>query len=368
MKIGIISTEYLPATGGAQTYLENLIKVFERAGYQITVYQFDNGESSPKVKLLPHKPGFLPGGRAMDLWWYNLAILYKVLSLSKEDVLIVNYAFHTWPVFWHRRVIVLSHGCEWDIPATSLSQRLKILIAKWSFRHFKNLVANDSNYFRQMGIDLKPKEKMFQEILPGKWFLPNAVDGAIFKPTTPDPSIGKLNAILVPRNISPARGIHLAIEAYGVFRKKFPQTNLVVIGHLEFVSSEYRKQIEGILKRLKLSSCVKFVGNIPWSRMPAVYAAGQMTVIPTIQREGTSLAALESMATGVATVSTNRWGLADLPTEQSQDTAKDLAEVMIRTYRIREEIGRRQRQIVLEKYNLDLWGRTWLKVLDQVSK
>lgn len=367
MRIGIISTEYLPATGGAQTYLENLIKIFEKEGHHITVYQFDNGESSPKVRLLSHKPRFLPGGRALDLWWYNFALLAQIPRLMKEDVLIVSYAFHSWPVFWHKSVIVLSHGCEWDIPATSISQKLKIMIAKWSFGHFNHLVANDSNYFRQMGIDLKPKEKMFGEVTPGKWFLPNAVDGTIFKSIKPDPKVKNLNAILVPRNISPSRGIHLAIEAYGIFRKKFPETNLVIVGHLEFAPTSYQAQIKEIIERLKIAQSVKFVGNIPWSEMPSVYSSGQISVIPTIQREGTSLAALESMACGVATVSTDRWGLADLPTEQSVASPGELAEAMMRVYTNREEIAARQRQEVLENYNLGKWGSAWLKVLNQVS-
>lgn len=368
MKIGIVSTEYLPATGGAQTYLENLIKIFEKEGHHITVYQFDNGESFPKVRVLSHKPRFLPGGRALDLWWYNFALLTQIPSLMKEDVLIVNYAFHSWPVWWHKRVVVLSHGCEWDIPPTSFSQKLKILIAQWSFRHFKYLVANDSNYFRQMGINLIPKEKMFQEVLSGKWFLPNATNSKIFKPTKENAEIKKLNAILVPRNISPARGIHLAIEAYGLFRKRFPDTNLVIIGHLDFAPVDYRRQIENLIKKLNLGNFVKFVGNIPWSKMPSVYSAGQMTVIPTLQREGTSLAALESMATGTATVSTNRWGLADLPTEQSDASPQSLAEVMSRVYPDRNKIAARQREEVISGYNLDKWGGSWLKVLDQVSR
>lgn len=368
MKIGIISTEYLPATGGAQTYLENLIAVFEKAGNKVTIYQFDNGEVSPKVKLLPHKPKFIPGGRALDLWWYNLALLTKISRLMREDILIVNYAFHSWPVFWHKKVIILSHGCEWDIPPTSWSQKLKIMIAKWSFRHFDHLVANDSNYFRQMGVGLKPKEMMFQEVLPGKWFLPNAVDGSIFKPTNPDPKIRRLNAVLVPRNISPARGIHLAIEAYGIFRKKFPKTNLVIVGHLEFAPANYQRQIKEIIERLKITSAVKFVGNISWAKMPSVYSGGQMAVIPTIQREGTSLAALEAMASGVATVSTDRWGLADLPTEQSGISPQEMSEVMVKVYSDRKRIANHQRQEVLRKYNLDNWGKAWLKVLNQVSR
>lgn len=365
MRVGIISTEYLPATGGAQTYLENLIKVLEPAGYRCTVYQFNNGVSSPKVILLPHKPKFLPGGRALDLWWYNLILLFQQPRLAKEDILIVNYAFHSWPVWWHKRVLVLSHGCEWDIPPTSISQQLKIQIAKWSFNHFRNLVANDTNYFRQMGINIKPKEKIFEQVLPGKWFAPNAVDTTVFKRVRPDPEIAKLNSILVPRNISYARGVHLAIQAYALFRKKFPNTNLVIVG--DFFDRDYKDYILQLVKDLKLSKSIKFMGNISWSKMPQVYSAGLMTIIPTLQREGTSLSGLESMACGTVTVTTDRWGLADLPSVQAVANPESLAKAMLATFPKRNQIATQQKKSVLNQYNLKVWGNTWIKVLREVS-
>lgn len=366
MKVGIISTEYLPVTGGAQTYLENLIKIFEGAGHKTTVYQFNNGESSSEVKLLPHKPNFLPGGRALDLWWFNLALLAKIPSLAKEDMLIVNYAFHSWPVFWHKRVIVLSHGCEWDIPPTSMSQRVKIAVARWSFRHFKYLVANDSNYFRQMGINLRPKEKMFQAIMPGKWFLPNAVDISEFKKTAPYREFKDKHVILVPRNISWARGIHLSIQAFAIFQKTFPKTILAIVGSRG--DSGYQSYLEGLVRDLKLTSKVKFFGNISWQEMPGVYSGAEMVVIPTLQREGTSLAALEAMATGVATVSTDRWGLADLPTVQAEARPEALAEAMVDTYRRRGGVSRQQQETVRKSYNLEIWGKSWLKVIGEAAK
>ena len=39
MKIGHVSLSYRPVTGGQETYIENLKRVFEKLGHSNTVYQ-----------------------------------------------------------------------------------------------------------------------------------------------------------------------------------------------------------------------------------------------------------------------------------------------------------------------------------------
>jgi len=360
MKIGHIATEYKPITGGAQTYLANLYEIFSEKGHAQSVYQFNDGIHDPELCLLPHKPAFIKGGRALDLWWFNLALNSKLSKLRAEDLLICHYAFHSLPLFWKKKVIVLSHGCEWDIPETSLSQRLKIKIAQWSFKHFKYLVANDTNYFRQMGVAIGPKEKMFEEVLPGKWFIPNCVDTNYFKPVEPAPDFTD-HTILVPRNISRPRGIHLAIEAFALFNKTFPKTRLALVGGC--FDEAYKKELEDLISKENLGEKVCFKGSIAWKKIRQVYCASDLVVVPTLQREGTSLAALEAMSCGVATVSTNVHGLADLPTVQSEPTPEGLAQKMEETYVSRESVAARQQKEVRAVYNLENWKKAWLSVV-----
>ncbi len=363
-KIGHIATEYKPITGGAQTYLANLYEIFSQKGYEQSVYQFNNGVRDPELRLLPHKPSFIKGGRALDLWWFNLVLNLKWGKLRAEDLLICHYAFHSLPLWWKKKVIVLSHGCEWDIPPTSLSQRLKIKIAKWSFRHFKYLVANDTNYFRQMGVAIQPKEKMFEKIMPGKWFIPNCVDTNYFRSVEPAPSFPD-HTILVPRNLSRPRGIHLAIEAFALFSKTFPETNLVLVGVC--FDEKYKKELEDLISQENLGAKVYFKGSVAWKKIRHVYSAAEMVVIPTLQREGTSLAALEAMSCGVATVSTNVHGLVDLPTVQSEPTAESLAQKMEGTYSSWESVAARQQKEVTTVYNLENWKKAWLSVVRKAA-
>jgi glycosyltransferase involved in cell wall biosynthesis len=151
-------------------------------------------------------------------------------SLKKEDVLIIHDPFHFWPVAWHKNTVVISHGVRWDRPDKSenMYNRAHLASAKFSMKYAKKIVANDTNFYRKLGYRLKPKEKMFAQVDKNRWFIPNCVDTNIFKKVKPYSSLVKLNTILVPRNIVPGRGIHLAISAFSRFHKKYENTLLVI--------------------------------------------------------------------------------------------------------------------------------------------
>ena len=217
-----------------------------------------------------------------------------------------------------------------------------------------------------MGVNLKPKEKMFQEVEKNRWFLPNCVDTNVFQPNQGIGALRALNPILVPRNISFGRGIHLAIEAFAMFNQDIPGTNLIVSG--DIVDPEYFRQVLALVKKYRLSAKVFFLGGVPWQEMSAVYASAQLTIIPTIFSEGTSLSALESMACGIATVSTNAGGLPDLPTVLADIDPVSLSRKMVEAYKNRQSIGETQRAEVVQTYNLDRWGTLWQEIIAKALK
>ncbi|MBI5698833.1 glycosyltransferase family 4 protein [Candidatus Saganbacteria bacterium] len=361
-RIAHITTDYKPIFGGAETYLANLFQTLESAGYSQRVYQRDMGVKSEELVLVPRLPEILRvGGRGSELWAYNALLMTKARELANEDLLIVHYPLQFLPVFWHKRTLVLSHGVEWHQPPVSFNHKLKMRVARFAFDRAKFLVANDTNLFREMGVDLQPKEKMFEEVLPNKWFLPNCVDTDSFRPNAGLDGLRALNPILVPRNLSYGRGIHLALEAFALFNRDYPATNLVITG--DIIDHGYFRRVLALVKQLKLSAKVFFLGGVPWREMPPVYASAQMTIIPTLFSEGTSLSALESMACGVATVSTNAGGLPDLPTVLAEIESKSLYRQMLKVYDERGIIGESQRREVVEYYNLGRWQRSWTEIV-----
>ena len=116
-----------------------------------------------------------------------------------------------------------------------------------------------------------------------------------------------------------------------------------------------RRQIE----QLGLQKRVVLYGPVPHDKFPAVYANAQLTLIPSLCGEGTSLSALESMACGTATICTYVAGLRDLPGPHALPTVTGLVEVMREVYPDRVRVGEEQRKAVLARYSIQVWRRGW---------
>lgn len=363
MRIGHITTFYKPLWGGQEVYVNNLYNVLQEEGFRQTVYQFDTGVSAPEiVKLNPMKRLRKKTGLGLA---YNLSLLHTLSVLRQEDVLIVHYPIHYYPIFWHKNLILLTHGVTWDCN-TGWKKIVKKKIDSLAFFASQKFVANDTFYYREMGFDVQPGNGMFTEVVEKKWFIPNCVDISKFDRIEPDKKLHDQNLILVPRNWTYPRGIHLAVLAFSKFVRYFPETKLALLGDtFEFVrkGEDYKNYIGNLITKHGLKNKVIFLGRIPWQHMPSIYSSAQMTLIPSLGVEGTSLSALESMACATATVSTDRAGLADLPTEHCPANEDSLSEKMIEVYEKRKKIGQEQRETVATNFNLSNWKQAWLDAI-----
>jgi glycosyltransferase involved in cell wall biosynthesis len=79
---------------------------------------------------------------------------------------------------------------------------------------------------------------------------------------------------------------------------------------------EERPQIKKIIKGKKLQPYIKFLGGVRHSEMHFLYQVADVVIIPSTYSEGvveaTSIAALESMASGVPVVATRLGGLKEI--------------------------------------------------------
>ncbi|NIM05977.1 MAG: glycosyltransferase, partial [Armatimonadetes bacterium] len=162
------------------------------------------------------------------------------------------------------------------------------------------------------------------------------------------------------------RGVHLAVEAFRSFASQYPEVHLVIMGKES--QPAYAASIRNRVKELGLEQRVIFWGHVRHEEMADFYAAGEMCLIPSLCGEGTSLAALEAMACGVAVVSTDVAGLKDLPTAQCPPQAEALARTMLQVYPERRRIGDEQRQQVNDEYSHERWSQAWLEVIHQVER
>jgi glycosyltransferase involved in cell wall biosynthesis len=227
-------------------------------------------------------------------------------------------------------------------------------------------VANDTFFLREMGLDAPPGQGAFQQISPGRWFIPNCVDTEWFVPTPGQDEVRALNAVLVPRNLYRNRGIHLAIAAFPRVLEAYPETHLVIVGGEG--DPGYGQEVRLQVANSGLQHRVRFLGSVPWREMRAVYSAARVTVIPSICGEGTSLSALESMACGTPVVATAVGGLPDLPAWLAEPNPEALSEAILRVLARRDEVARSQQATVRKGYHLGRWAAAWRQVVKEAME
>lgn len=367
MNIAQLTYSYQPIVGGGDVYAAMLADLFTDAGHEIRVYQHHADTSDRHVIFVPNPLARFGRG---EFWTQTLFIPRLRRYLSADDIVIAHYPNYLLAAACARSnrrplLIGLSHGVFWDDRPGSLRSRLKRMIARAAFRRADSYVANDTFFLREMGIDAPPRQSMFTRISPNRWFIPNCVP-PLLPQMERQSDIVMPHAIIVPRNLYRNRGVHLAVEAFAVFASRFPDTHLYILGKNS--QPAYAAEVKQRIASLGLAQRVIFAGHVPHERMPDYYASTEICLIPSLCGEGTSLSALEAMAYGVATISTDVAGLKDLPTVQCAPAAEALADAMSEVYPDRHTVGADQRNMVRTEYSHERWSKAWLDVIEDVAR
>lgn len=361
MRIAQVTYSYRPLFGGADVYVQLLREVAEAAGHEVLVFQRPRPTDDPAVRLV-HPPLERWVGRRAEFWTVPLGLRAHHSELAACDLIVAHYPNYHALLPPGPRTVLLSHGVFWDDRPAALRSRLKRWLARRAYRRADAVVANDTFFLREMGLAIAPGATPYTEVAPGRWYVPNGVDLTRFRPGPADPRL--TGAILVPRNLYPNRGVHLAIEAYALARDALDGAPLKIVGGEGLPG--YLERCRVLAERLGVAAHVEFLGPTPWEAMPAVYNAAALTVIPTLCGEGTSLAALESMACGTATVTTDVAGLADLPARRCPPTATALAAALTSAWGERETLGAQQLEAV-QAFSLDRWRECWLGLFSRLA-
>ena len=374
MRIAQVIFRYLPMVGGAEVYADCLRRAFAPIASEQTIFQSETGATGDGVVSVPvpHRTGF----KLVD---FNLALRAYRAELGRFDVVVVHNPEHLARWMNRRRSILLSHGATWTHEHRAWRRSLRRRSMQTGFRRAGAVVANDSFVPRELGVPALPGERFHQEIAPRIWFVPNAVDPEIFRPPVAgeaEPRIAGLPGsdqgplVLVPRNLTRARGIDLAIAAFAAAHALPATAQLVIVGDAIRdmpTSVRYRAELDALVGAHRLQGRVHFLGGVRREQMPALYRAATLTLVPTRYSEGTSLAALESMATGVATLTTAVEGLLDLPGPHVPPEIPALAAGLDDLWARREEIAATQRHAVLRDFCRQRWEESWRAIARRIG-
>lgn len=358
--------------GGSELYLAALIELLTDHGVAVTVIQAGPTPTVEKAGGVTLRTVRVPGwARALGIpeqWWaFNWIWPGAVPKHSAH--LHLHHAQHAFP-FAPRAATATFHGVTWDIPVAAMQlyhpgnksfllQRAytqgEKFLTRWAVRQLAGMISVDSFLPRYVQSELPNFRSKLATI-------PNFVDTAQFHPQVSGSHLrrtfGDRPLILFPRNLSFSRGVQFLPQALEMTVAAIPDALCLVIG-----DGNGRVWLERNLAEKNLLNSVQFLGHIPHEALPPYYAAADVTIIPTSHFEGTSLSALESMASGTPTIVTNVGGLLDLIRHEEDGLViapdgRALGEAIVRLLRdapFARHLGRQAADRAAQHFSLALW-------------
>jgi glycosyltransferase involved in cell wall biosynthesis len=339
--------------GGGERYLIELNRIIQKLGYEAAVYQDAAGS-----------------------WvrWYNDLCVQGIPSsgdqnlLNREfhhrvapEALTIYFAFSLAFPFAHPNSLGISHGIWWDQAVYQTSQRRSSFLRKTildAFRNCRHVVSVDTNTINWVRtMDSPQSDKMT--------YIPNFVELGAFAPAPK--RIGKNLVILYPRRLYTPRGFWLVAELIPYFCERYDNVNFHFVGkgdprELAKVG-ELVQQYPGRVRHYHYEP----------EDMHKAYRAADITLIPTVASEGTSLSCIEAMASGNAVISTEVGGLTDLIINEyngllispkTEDLARAI-EKLITDPQLRQRLQRNARE-VSKSFALESWSARWEEYLSDL--
>ncbi len=297
-----------------QDFTDNTVLIFQHQFYDFYGKQCYNGGAERYVQdladiLYANKYTPVLIQMSYNRLWHKKIKHLSVIGIPSENIdhyqniiqLFKKYKFviYSGAVDWGKKLhpnILISHGITWDTTDADVESK-KIADIFTDVDKFVSVDTNTISWLRTT----------FSKSLQGldANYIPNYVDTKKYFPIKRKKD-NKIH-ITFPRRSSPERGYWLMSAALPPILDKYPD---VVF---QFVGFAHGKEIQNDILRLEQ----KYPGRISHcmvnpDEMPAIYQNTDISLIPTIYCEGTSLSCLEAQACGNVVISTNIGGLPNL--------------------------------------------------------
>lgn len=351
--------------GGVQTYLSNLMPLFNSRGFQCVMYQLDR--MNAEITL----PSCIV--KAIDVSNYKTSekqshVALKIaLQVFNDSTDILLFATDILNCYNHvKRSISIQHGIYWDIPQHENygPQKNALYVFKKMFNAYeilkrcnyvKRIVCVDYNFFNWY------KAVSAHQVIP-MMVIPNF--------TEISPCVNKPNdkiRIIFARRLMRYRGANLFADAMSVLLPKYPNIELTIAGvgpeedYMKRVLKTYKSQV--IFTHYNAEDSLK------------IHTDKHIAVVPTVGSEGTSLSLLEAMSAQCAVICTSIGGLSNIVIDEYNGLIVDSTinslcgaiEKLVIDAKYRNELACRGYDTVKYGFSYEKWRGKWLNVIDDVA-
>lgn len=356
MKVLIPVLHYYPVIGGLEVWTKNIA---ERLSEKINIFVVTG-----KVKNQPKNE------------IKNNLRIFRTSLLSLKDLSHSSwfYIFSTWPFIFLKSLILIKKEkinlihCQGflsaflgyflfkirKIPYIITIQRLeekKGFFRKLVYKNAKTCIVASSaikNYFEEIGLE-------------NIEIIPNGIDLGKFENLERRPR--KEFTILTLARLEKVKGIEYLIEAISNLQPRISNLICLIIG-----DGSERKNLENLVKKLSLKKEIKFLGGVPYEKIPEYLMRGDCLVLPSLQ-EGFGIAILEAQAAGLPVIGTRIGGILDViedrktgilvESKNSRAIAEAIYEIYSRPKLVQNLI--KNAKINLKKYN-------WQDIVEKIFK
>lgn len=366
--------------GGVQTYLLNLSRIFISLKIPVFIYQCSDTQFVELFEGITVVG--VPTYRSSSS--YAKKILYKEVLKKidqRNDFLI--FGSDVWSVPCKiQRSISIQHGVFWDLPSSErgllpyrglfglekflLKSKVYLKIHKYylsrkSYRNFnnvKNRVCVDHNFINcyRTWANVSPFEKIY--IVPNFSRLPSCIDKKNF--------ISNKVRIIFARRFTTYRGVILWANVVNQLLKEFR--------HVEFTFAGEGPEEKYLKEYFKNTSRVKIIKYSPDDSLK-IHLEHDISVVPSLGSEGTSLSLAEAMACGLAVIATNVGGMTNMIIDNFNgllvqpcfDQLIRAARLLINDCELRRKLAINAMEICKSSFSFEKWENSWKEIIEQVD-
>ena len=172
--------------------------------------------------------------------------------------------------------------------------------------------------------------------------------------------------ILFLSRISPQKGLDMLIPAWDVVRQKFPEAILVVAGS-DYMG--YSKVIHKLADQSIFPESIIFTGNVWHEKKLTLYSRANLFILPSYTENFGNVVA-EALACETPVITTKAAPWQDLEKKDcgrwinvnQLSIIQALIEMIEKPEKERREMGKRGRQLILDKYTWDIAARKMIRV------
>lgn len=306
----LVTNDFPPRPGGIQQFVHNL--AIRQSADSVIVYTsrfagweaFDADQPFPVIRedtsmLLPtpsvaKRAAAIANDYGCDRVWFGAAAPLGLLAEGLRQRTAIT------------RAVALTHGHEAGWAAIPGARGLLRRIAQGV-----DVVTYLGEYFRVRLGHAIGELTTLERLAPG-------VDVEAFSPKVSGAGVrarhglGDRPVIVCVSRLVPRKGQDILIRALALIRRQIPNAALLLVG-----GGPHRSILESLAKEHSVAGDVIFAGSVPWSELPAHYAAGDIFAMPCRTRragldvEGLGIVYLEASATGLPVLAGDSGGAPD---------------------------------------------------------